>query len=148
MSAISSSNGATRATSKPGSTICPSAIGRPSSSRASSRMMPLIGVVMQVIEVMAQPDGRLQVVAAGLCRFEVAEATQTTPYSRADVRLLPDDDEVSAYTDQSSRVLARVAAGAASLEWASQEARLSPCSRAARRRRRGTSDRRCVRHSS
>lgn len=123
-------------------------LGEPEYALQPGTKAPLIGVVMQVIEVMAQPDGRLQVVAAGLCRFEVAEATQTTPYSRADVRLLPDDDEVSAYTDQSSRVLARVAAGAASLEWASQEARPSPCSRAARRRRRGTSDRRCVRHSS
>ena len=34
-------------------------------------------------------DGRLQVTAAGLCRFEVVRATQTTPYSRADVRPLP-----------------------------------------------------------
>ena len=76
---------------------------------------------MQVIEVAPLADGRLQVTAAGLCRFEVVRARQTTPYSRADVRPLPDDDEVAAYSGQASRMLARVRAAAEGLEWASQE---------------------------
>ena len=96
-------------------------LGDPAYALVAGSEAPLIGVVMQVIEVAPLADGRLQVTAAGLCRFEVVRATQTTPYSRADVRPLPDDDEVAAYSGRASRMLARVTAAAKGLEWASQE---------------------------
>ena len=86
---------------------------------------PMIGVLMQVLDVTKASDGRLQVVAAGLCRFEVLRATQTLPYSRADVRLLPDQDEVAMYGNDgldASRDAARRAAAAASLAWSGREA--------------------------
>ena len=85
---------------------------------------PMIGVLMQVLDVQKSSDGRLQVVAAGLCRFEVLRGTQTLPYSRADVRLLPDQDEVAMYGNDgldASRDAARRAAAAASLAWSSRE---------------------------
>ena len=96
-------------------------LGEPAYALEAGSEAPLVGVVMQVIEVAPLADGRLQVTAAGLCRFEVVRARQTTPYSRADVRPLPDDDEVAAYSGQASRMLARVRAAAEGLEWASQE---------------------------
>ena len=96
-------------------------LGEPAYALEAGSEAPLVGVVMQVIEVAPLADGRLQVTAAGLCRFEVVRARQTTPYSRADVRPLPDDDEVAAYSGQASRMLARVRAAAEGLEWASRE---------------------------
>ena len=55
---------------------------------------PLVGVLMQVRAVVPLSEGRMQIVAHALCRFEVMRATQTLPYSRADVRLLPDSEEI------------------------------------------------------
>lgn len=55
---------------------------------------PLVGVLMRVRAVVPLSEGRMQIVAHALCRFEVMRATQTLPYSRADVRLLPDSEEI------------------------------------------------------
>ena len=94
---------------------------------------PTVGVLMQVSRVSVLDDGRLAVEAYGLCRFEVLRPTQETPYSRADVRLLPDAEEVEAAAVPSvfapstppERVSAasRAAAAASMLLWASREVR-------------------------
>eukprot|EP00966_Prymnesium_polylepis_P111537 2580079-Prymnesium_polylepis.1 len=49
---------------------------------------------MQMRTAEPLPGGRLQVEAHAVCRFEVVAPTQALPYSRADVRLLPDDEEL------------------------------------------------------
>ena len=49
---------------------------------------------MQMRRVTPLPGGRLQIEASAISRFEVVSPTQSLPYSRADVRLLPDDEEV------------------------------------------------------
>lgn len=48
---------------------------------------------MEVLQACRLGDGRLVVLAVGVCRLRVARETQALPYSRADVELLPDGEE-------------------------------------------------------
>ena len=53
-----------------------------------------IGVLMELREVRPLADGRLVVVARAICRFRVASSTALEPLPRANVILLPDDEEL------------------------------------------------------
>ena len=56
---------------------------------------------MEVLQAVRLADGRLIVLAVGLCRFRVAGATtQEVPYSRADVALLCDAEEQQQFEAQ------------------------------------------------
>ncbi len=48
---------------------------------------------MEVLQACRLGDGRLVVLAVGVCRLRVVSETQALPYSRADVELLPDAEE-------------------------------------------------------
>ena len=60
---------------------------------------------MAVRQLERMPDGRLLVLATALCRFKVRRATQTTPYSRADVEIDADDEEVREWASEARSVL-------------------------------------------
>ena len=60
---------------------------------------PLTGTMMEVLQAVRLPDGRLLLLAAGTTRFRVLAATQSMPYSRADVVLAPDEEEVAQALD-------------------------------------------------
>ena len=51
---------------------------------------PLHGTLMQIVATVREQDSRLSLLVQGLSRVVVLRATQTLPYSRADVQLLPD----------------------------------------------------------
>ncbi len=103
-----------------------------------------IGVLMELREVRPLADGRLTVVAQAICRFRVQRSTARVPLPRADVALLPDDEELgltrlrretdAAPTGRLPRQLraeaARAAAAAAALTWAARE--LPPAPKPAR----------------
>ena len=65
----------------------------------------LSGSLMAVRQLERMPDGRLLVLATALCRFRVRRATQTTPYSRADVEIDADDEEVREWASEARSVL-------------------------------------------
>lgn len=78
---------------------------------------PLVGTLMEVVSVERQPDARLAMVAQGLGRAVVVRATQSLPYARADVQLLPDAETLLAAACTSSRWLRQAGTfGAASAE--------------------------------
>ena len=66
---------------------------------------PLAGTLMEVIQAVRFPDGRLLILAAGLGRFKVINGLQSVPHSRADVMLLPDAEELSAAEDAAMKAL-------------------------------------------
>ena len=53
---------------------------------------PLHGTIMQVIAVQREADSRLTLLVHGIGRCIVLRATQESPYARADVQSLPDDE--------------------------------------------------------
>ena len=99
-----------------------------------------IGVLMELREVRPLANGRLVVVARAICRFRVASSTALEPLPRANVVLLPDDEELGLTrlrreTDaspagwlprQTRAEAARAAAAAAALTWAASELPPSP----------------------
>ena len=114
-----------------------------------------IGVLMELREVRPLADGRLVVVARAICRFRVASSTALEPLPRANVILLPDDEELGLTrlrreTDpspagwlprQTRAEAARAAAAAAALTWAASELPPSPKSlKAGERGGRNTED--------
>jgi len=88
---------------------------------------------MEVRELRRLSGGRLVVVAHAMSRFRVLRPTSSSPYPRADVALLPDEEELgltglrreAGPTSQLPRQVraeaARAAAAAASLAWAAAE---------------------------
>jgi ATP-dependent Lon protease len=96
--------------------VVPLAAGRPSSVRlidAAAQSGRLLGAVLQkdpaedapgadglhevgtmalVHKVLKQPDGTLRLVVQGLGRFRILEVLETTPYLRARVESLPDEE--------------------------------------------------------
>lgn len=95
----------------------------------------LIGTLMEVREIRRLPRGRLLVVAHAMSRLRVIRPTHNqAPYPRADVALLPDDEELGLTGLRREAGLptsrlprhwraeaARAAAAAASLTWAEAE---------------------------
>ncbi|KAG8471159.1 hypothetical protein KFE25_009580 [Diacronema lutheri] len=71
---------------------------------------PLAGTLMRVVRADRQSDARLRLVVQGLRRVRVLRATQRLPFARADVRALPDAEELGAEL-QSARVELGAAAG-------------------------------------
>ena len=57
---------------------------------------PLAGTLMRIAAVERLPDSRLALIVQGLCRAVVVRATQTLPYARADVAVLPDAEQLLA----------------------------------------------------
>ena len=55
-------------------------------------LAPLEGTLMQVVSCMRLPDARLRLVVQGVGRATVVRGTQTLPYARGDVQLLPDSE--------------------------------------------------------
>ena len=67
---------------------------------------------MEVLQAVRLADGRLIVLAVGLCRFRVAGATtQEVPYSRADVALLCDAEEQQQFEALALQALESVRGG-------------------------------------
>ena len=95
-----------------------------------------VGVLMELKEVRRLSGGRLSVVAHAISRFRVVRPTESAPYPRADVSLLPDDEELgltglrregpaqpTGMLPRHTRAeAARAAAAAAALTWATAEA--------------------------
>ena len=80
------------------------------------------------------PDGSIAIVARALGRFRVVTPTTSTPYARADVALLPDEEELAEAQGMQQPTdipahwraeAARAAAAAASLTWWEAEAGLT-----------------------
>lgn len=72
---------------------------------------PLVGTLMEVVQAVRFPDGRLLILAAGLGRFKVVNALQTVPHSRADVMVLPDTEELTAAEDAAMKALDSLSGG-------------------------------------
>lgn len=92
---------------------------------------PKVGVVMEVVSVRRQSDGSLTVVAHGTSRFRLHRMRCSAPYTRADLMLLPDLEEVSEVRDWPDSVelpahwraeATRAAAAEVSYMWAQAEA--------------------------
>ena len=67
---------------------------------------------MEVLQAVRLADGRLILLAVGLCRFRVAgAATQEVPYSRADVALLCDAEEQQQFEALALQALESVCGG-------------------------------------
>jgi Lon protease-like protein len=66
---------------------------------------PLVGTLMEIIQAVRFPDGRLLILAAGVGRFKVLNTLQTVPASRADVMLLPDEEELESVSENATKSL-------------------------------------------
>ena len=86
-------------------------LGNPHYALAAGTQAPLVGTLMEILQAVRFPDGRLLVLAAGLGRFRVARVLQTLPCSIADVALLPDEEEAEQQEAQAAQALAAAAAG-------------------------------------
>ena len=71
-------------------------LANPEYALESGTKAPLAGTLMRVAAVERLPDSRLALIVQGLCRAVVVRATQTLPYARADVALLPDAEQLLA----------------------------------------------------
>jgi Lon protease-like protein len=60
---------------------------------------------MEIIQAVRFPDGRLLILAAGVGRFKVLNTLQTVPASRADVMLLPDEEELESVSENATKSL-------------------------------------------
>jgi len=97
---------------------------------AGSRMLA-VGVVMRVVSVNRLNDGGLVVMACGTSRFRTLRARRSTTFSRSDLMLLPDLEEISEVRDWPKSVelpaqwraeATRAAAAEVSYMWAQAEA--------------------------
>ena len=72
-----------------------------------------VGVLMELREMRRLSDGRLLVISHAISRFRVVRATAASPYPRADVALLPDEEEVGLRDFEASflRLLEKVVNG-------------------------------------
>jgi Lon protease-like protein len=93
---------------------------------------PLVGTLMRVLRCDRMADSRLRLVVQGVARVRVLRERQTLPYARADVRILPDAEELAsadaaagdaeaAAPPTADEVRAAAAVGASSA-WAAYEA--------------------------
>ncbi|KAL4451643.1 hypothetical protein ABPG75_007305 [Micractinium tetrahymenae] len=71
-------------------------LGAPEFALRPGSKAPLAGTLMEVLQACRLGDGRLVVLAVGVCRLRVARETLGMPYSRADVELLLDAEEQQA----------------------------------------------------
>lgn len=71
-------------------------LGAPGSELAAGSSAPLVGVLMEVTRAARLRDGKLLVLATAVARFRVVRARRELPYSRADVELLADAEELLA----------------------------------------------------
>ncbi len=107
--------------------VVPLAAGRPSSVRLiedAAQSGRLVGAVMQrnpsedapdgdglhpvgtltiIHKVLKQPDGTLRLVVQGLGRFRIVEVIETTPYLRARVESLPEEETPDVETEALTR---------------------------------------------
>ena len=65
----------------------------------------LTGTLMQVVAVQRESDSRLSLLVQGVARCIVTRPTQSLPYARADVQLLPDDEELLSSARHAQRFL-------------------------------------------
>lgn len=65
----------------------------------------LTGTVMEIVAVQREADSRLSLLVQGLARGIAVRPTQTLPFARADVQILPDDEQLLACALQSRRFL-------------------------------------------
>ena len=105
-------------------------LGREESRLVAGTPSPTIGALMRLRELRRLGDGRLAVHAIAVGRFRVLRGTQEGPYSRADVAVLPDQEEVTQWAPCAARFHAegptrlagaRAAAAAAALVWSEYE---------------------------
>jgi len=59
---------------------------------------------MEVLQAVRFPDGRILLLAAGLRKFKVVNPLQVVPYSRADVLVIPDAEELQAFEGEQANV--------------------------------------------
>ena len=57
----------------------------------------LQGTLMRVVAQKRRPDARITLICHGLCRAVVLRGTQALPYSRCDVQMLPDVEQLRAW---------------------------------------------------
>ena len=107
------------------------ALDKPESLLTRGTTAPTIGSLMRIREVRRLDSGRLAIVSEALVRFRVLRGTQALPYSRADIEMLPDAEETTAwlgpveamYASPRLRIAAaRSAAAASAAVWAAHEA--------------------------
>jgi Lon protease-like protein len=65
----------------------------------------LTGTIMQVVAVQREEDSRLTLLVQGVGRGVAMRSTQTLPYARADMQLLPDDEQLLACARHGRRFL-------------------------------------------
>ncbi|CAL8463418.1 g2952 [Coccomyxa elongata] len=71
-------------------------LGSPEYELAPGSRAPLTGTLMEILSYLWMEDGRLLVLAVGICRIRVAKTRQALPFSTADVEVWPDEEEVAA----------------------------------------------------
>ncbi|KAL1496442.1 hypothetical protein AB1Y20_016397 [Prymnesium parvum] len=105
-------------------------VGRPDSGLVAGSRSPKVGVVMEVVSIERLADGALTIVAHGTSRFCALRPRASTSFSRADLMLLPDLEEISEVRDWPDTVqlpaelraeATRAAAAAVSYMWAQAE---------------------------
>ena len=69
-------------------------LGLDSSKLTEGSAAPTVGALMRLREVKRSADGRLFIRAEAIGRFRVLRASQELPYTRADVTVFPDAEEV------------------------------------------------------
>jgi len=80
-------------------------LGKPEYDLKIGTQAPMVGTLMRVVSAQRSEDSRLILVVQGISRVRVLEATQMLPYSRANVQLLPDFEQLEAYQQSASRML-------------------------------------------
>ena len=98
---------------------------------AEPKRPPSVGVVMEIVRSRRLDDGGLTIVAHGICRFHALRPRSAGVFSRADLVLLPDQEEISEVRDWPDSVqvpahlraeATRAAAAEVSYMWAQAEA--------------------------
>ena len=86
---------------------------------------PLTGTLMEIVAVQREADSRLSLIVQGLSRGIVLRPTQTLPFSRGDVQLLPDDEALTVSARRARRFLASTRAGDVAAEREGLDRRLA-----------------------
>ncbi|GLI63106.1 hypothetical protein VaNZ11_006010, partial [Volvox africanus] len=64
---------------------------------AAGSRAPTVGVLMEVNRAVRLEDGKLMILATALCRIKVRQCVSETPYSRASVEVLHDDELLESF---------------------------------------------------
>jgi Lon protease-like protein len=80
-------------------------LGKPEFDLRIGTQAPMVGTLMRIVSVERSEDARLILAVQGISRVRVLEATQTLPYSRANVQLLPDIEQWQAYEPRAAKTL-------------------------------------------